>query len=240
MLDILIIDDNIFFAKNLINSIPKIKISGIATSYEEAIKRLDNKNFDLILLDLNLIEHNGFEILQYLSDIDDKRYINSIIVISSYTHMLNQLIDNPFVYTAINKIDLFNKLEDVLNAYNDSTSKDKINTLIKSKIINELSYLGYNLSYIGTSYIKDIIYMIIQQNLKSDFNLKKDIYPFLYKKYKKSYNNVKSNINKATEIMYYECEENRLKEYFNVPFIVEKPKPKYVISHIVKKISHNR
>lgn len=40
--------------------------------------------------------------------------------------------------------------------------------------------------------------------------------------------------------MYYECDENRLKEYFNVSAIIEKPKPKYVIAHIVKRILENK
>lgn len=240
MLEILVIDDNLCFVKNLVNNTKKIKISGIATTYKEAIENINNKNFDLILLDLNLIESNGIEVLQYLKNINDKQYINSVIIISSYPDMILKIRENPFVYTTINKIEIFDKLEETLNSYSILNNKEIYNELIKSKIIKQLEYLGYNLSYVGTSYLQDIIYIIIQQNLNTNFNLKKDIYPFLYEKYKKSYNNIKSNINKATEIMYYECDENRLKEYFNVSAIIEKPKPKYVIAHIVKKILENK
>ena len=147
---------------------------------------------------------------------------------------------NPFVYTSINKIEIFDRLEEILSIYSILNNKEIYNDLIKSKITKELEYLGYNLSYVGSAYLHDIIYIIIKQNLSTNFNLKKDIYPFLYEKYKKSYNNIKSNINKATEIMYYECDENRLKEYFNVSSIIEKPKPKYVIAYIVKKILGNK
>lgn len=56
MLEILVIDDNLCFVKTLINNTKKVKISGIATTYKEAIENINNKNFDLILLDLNLIE----------------------------------------------------------------------------------------------------------------------------------------------------------------------------------------
>lgn len=240
MLEILVIDDNLCFVKNLINNTKKTKISGIATTYKEAIENINNKNFDLILLDLNLIESNGIEVLQYLKNINDKHYINSVIVISAYPDMILKIRENPFVYAIINKIEIFDKLEETLNSYRILNNKEIYNELIKCKIIKQLEYLGYNLSYVGTSYLQDIIYIIIHQNLNTNFNLKKDIYPFLYEKYKKSYNNIKSNINKATEIMYYECDENRLKEYFNVSTIIEKPKPKYVIAHIVKRILENK
>lgn len=240
MIEILVIDDNLCFVKTLINNTKKVKISGIATTYKEAIENINNKNFDLILLDLNLIESNGIEVLQYLENIGNRKYLNSIIVISSYPDMILKIRGNPFVYTSINKIEIFDRLEEILSIYSILNNKEIYNDLIKSKITKELEYLGYNLSYVGSAYLHDIIYIIIKQNLSTNFNLKKDIYPFLYEKYKKSYNNIKSNINKATEIMYYECDENRLKEYFNVSSIIEKPKPKYVIAYIVKKILGNK
>lgn len=108
--------------------------------------------------------------------------------------------------------------------------------LLKNEIINELEYLGYNISHVGTRYMQDIIYIMIKQNFDITCNIKKDIYPFLYQKYQKSYNNIKANINRATEIMYYECNEDKLKKYFNNICIIEKPTPKYVINSISNKV----
>mgnify|MGYP000080335297 CR=1 FL=1 len=243
MIEILILNDNFNFIKNLVNNTCRIKISGIATSYEEAIDNLKIKNFDLILIEIKQqnINDRGMKFLQYLKDIENKSYTNSIIVITSQINLISQIKDNAFIYRIINKDDILEKLEEEINNYNILENNNEIkNELINSKIVKELEYLGYNLSYVGTTYIKDIIYIIIMKNLSTNFNIKKDIYPYLYKKYKKSYTNVKSNINKVTEIMYYECEECKLEKYFNVPLILEQPKPKYVIAQIVKNILYNK
>ena len=45
-------------------------------------------------------------------------------------------------------------------------------------------------------------------------NLEKDIYPIISKKCNQTFHNIKCNINRANNAMYYECEEERLKLFF--------------------------
>lgn len=238
MFNVFIIDDNLDFVKNLINvitlSTSDIQICGIATTGAEAVAALQDRNIDILLLDINIPEYNGLSILKNMTN---QKLLNSVIVISSYTEYMNTLIDNPFVYAFIDKIHVFEEINNTLNSYILFNSKKNNDFLLKNEIINELEYLGYNISHVGTRYMQDIIYITIKQNLDVTCNIKKDIYPFLYQKYQKSYNNIKANINRATEIMYYECNENRLKKYFNTIYIIEKPKPKYIISIISNKIN---
>lgn len=103
------------------------------------------------------------------------------------------------------------------------------------KIINELDYIGYKFKYKGTHYLADtILQMYTKQNSMVD-NLQSDIYPIIAEKYHKSIYNIKSSISKATESMYYECDSQRLANYFHFPKDI-KPTVKQVVFTIVNKI----
>ena len=58
MIKTLIIDDNFHFVQWLVNTIsnkiPDIKLENIACNGEEALKIIESKNIDLILLDLQI------------------------------------------------------------------------------------------------------------------------------------------------------------------------------------------
>ena len=76
---------------------------------------------------------------------------------------------------------------------------------------------------------------LIYRNHDYSENLNKNIYPVIAKKYNKTVNNVKCSITSATTSMFYDCDETRLKNYFNF-YTVIKPKPKVVIHTILNKI----
>ncbi len=91
------------------------------------------------------------------------------------------------------------------------------------------------MSHKGTNYLAFAIeYIIIHSNKEFD-NLEKDIYPKIGKKYKQSTHNIKSNINRATNFMYYECEVTKLKAYFKFYNDI-KSKVKTIINTIINKI----
>lgn len=68
--------------------------------------------------------------------------------------------------------------------------------------------------------------------------LEKEIYPKLSKKYKKTVNNIKTNIINATTIMFYDCESNILENYFGIREN-EKPTPKTVVSTIIGNLKNS-
>lgn len=86
---------------------------------------------------------------------------------------------------------------------------------LKLKIMQTLQYLGYSPKHQGTHYLSDAILEIHQSPDPLFFNLIKDVYPTIAKKYNKTVNNVKSSINKSTENMYYECDIEKLKNFFH-------------------------
>lgn len=95
----------------------------------------------------------------------------------------------------------------------NSFKKNLRENIIKSKIIDELIYLGYNLLHKGSKYLVESIYIIYTLGTSYEYDLEIDIYPLVSQKYGTSWNNVKSAIRYATDIMYYNNEEIKMNEY---------------------------
>lgn len=106
---------------------------------------------------------------------------------------------------------------------------------VKNRIIEELTYIGYDISHSGTIYLIDIVYTLHTKKLTDCITLNHDIYPILSNKYKKSISAIKASVDYATTLMYYKCDNTRLKKYFN--FYDElKPSIKTVIYTVLNKI----
>ena len=104
--------------------------------------------------------------------------------------------------------------------------------LIRRVIKDELKYLGYNPKYYGTEYLIEAIYILYTNGIDGDDNLKKVVYPIIAKKYNKTIQNIKCNIINSTNMMVYECEENKLLEYLGF-FDYYKPGPKKIIEAVL-------
>lgn len=241
MINILIADNNIYYGKTLMNAINQsndsVRICNICTDGEETLQALNsNNNIDCILLDIFMPKYSGLEVLEMLSEDKKKKYKQSVIIISGDMPSIDLFKCNPMVHSYIYKstpleeiINRINRFADYKNNYNHKRN-------IKNKIIEELQYLEYDLSYKGTQYLIETIYYMIEHNYIEIDNLSKEIYPILAKKYNTSVHNIKCNINTATTCMYYECNVNKLKDYFKFCYET-KPKTKTVVYTILNKIS---
>ena len=76
----------------------------------------------------------------------------------------------------------------------------------------------------------------LYKNYEHYENLNNEIYPILAQKYNKTVNTIKCNIIKATDSMYYDCDETLLKNYFHF-YTDYKPRPKLVIYTVLNKIT---
>lgn len=241
MLNVLIADDNIYYVKSLINLVisknSSIKISNIASNGLEVLNIVQkNPKIDLILLDLKMPKLNGIDLLNKLYNMHLNKYPD-IIVISGENQLINKIVNHPLVTDFVNKsddmINIYYKLKDFEKKMNYINIKE---TLSK-KIISELIYIGYNPSHIGTQYIKECILEIYSSN---NLELIQNLENYVYKKisciHKKSFQNVKSNIIKATNFMYAESDMSLLKDYFHFNDNKRKPTPKMVISTILNKL----
>lgn len=240
MFNMLIVDDNIFYAKKLVNiigdNIEDIRISNVATTGFEAINILQKDNIDIVLLDLKIPRISGLEVLNSLSEEQIVHYENSIILVSGDIELIAKARSNKTVHSYVLKGSGTDNLIMQINEIIEQKNNTMIEKDILKKIVKEVQFLGYNSSYKGTTYlIESIYYMATNPNRNYD-NLSKSVYPILSKNHNKSISNIKVNISKATDIMYYECEINKLNEYFNF-YLDCKPKPKTVINTIINKIN---
>lgn len=117
----------------------------------------------------------------------------------------------------------------------DTSDKNELKIIIKNKICDELRKLKYNFSYIGTRYFVEVIYILYALNKKYNCNFKKEIYPLIEEKYENSVNNIKCSIAYATDKMFYDCDEDFLKEYIG-EFYYSKPGPKTIAFAVIKRI----
>ena len=242
MINVLIAEKDMNYCRKLINQIniknPNLRICAIANNIKEIIHAIVNQQIDILIINLELLDCKKIKIENY---IDKRKYKKSIILLSNKKIGENDIGFNVYVYDYILKSD--DIVDDCKSINNMITTK--INFLIndngieedkiKEKIKKELQYLGYNLSYNGTKYLIEAIYLLYTSNNYYDDNLERDIYPIIAKKYGKTINAIKCNIINATNSMYYDCEENKLSNYlYNYQYC--KPGPKRVIYAILNKI----
>lgn len=235
MLKLLVVEDNVVESKQIINYISQnndnIKLYCIAYSYKEAIEVIKNKIVDIVLLDLNLPDISGMEILKYIEKNKIKKYINSILIVSGRHDLISLMSQNQYVFSYVTKPysleNIQSKLASMINYKNDENIIEKIN--------NELKILHYNFSYNGTRYLSETIYEIYRRKNKNSDNLKKNIYPIIAIKHQKSIETICGNIKQATNAMYFDCEENVLKKYFHYSYCI-KPKVKEVIFTVLSNI----
>lgn len=227
LVNMLIADKNLNNVKNIINNVisknKNIKLSKIINS-EGEMDELENYDVMLLNTDLDLSK-----ILKNIKNIEN--YCNSILVITPNFKNVEDIIGNKMIYDYI--IDGTNASEISYKISKMIETKDKENK--RKEIIKELKYIGYNLEYVGTNYLADTILEIYSSKDQMRDNLQKEIYPIISQKYNKTVHNIKCNINRATDCMYYECDSERLKKYFGF-YDDAKPTAKIVAFTVLNKI----
>lgn len=239
MINILIIEDDFFQLQNLANyvssQISNVKIYNLLSNGEDALDILLSNKIDVILLDLKLPKMSGIDIINFISEHKIEKYKQSIIIITGELNLLNQIISNPYVFTYVCKGNGLPPVVAAINNWINSISENQKIIDIKHKIIKILNYLDYNFSHLGTQYLCDVIYELYTRKETLSINLTKNIYPLIATKYKTSINNIKTNITQSCISMYYNCEEQKLKNFFGYN-VIEKPTVKEIIVTILNKI----
>lgn len=238
MLNLLIITKNFEHSKNLLNYISEnshqVKVHSIASTLSEGIEILNNGLIDIALININDDINSIIIALHEISHSRFEKYKKSFLLLANN---ICYSLTNHYIYECMSSTEdiptIFLKINELAN--------NKIlqlnNSILFSKINRELEYIGYNLSYNGTKYLSECI-ALIYNNSDCSENLNKNIYPLIAKKYHKTVHNIKCNITAATNCMFYDCDEIRLKNYFNF-YTISRPKPKLVIYTILNKLHNN-
>lgn len=233
MFKILAADSNIKECKEIINFISKnnskLKLHSMAYSGTEAMELITGEDADLILLDLQLTDATGIEIINRIESDNIIKYRNSIILIGDNACRGK----SQYIYKYFQRPLKLEKINETIK--NLVTEREIRDNEIVNKIEKELHKLNFNFRYKGTRYVIESIYEIyINQFIEYD-NLSKNIYPIIAKRHNKSVDTIYGDIKQAVNAMYYDCDEDIIKEYFKYKYIV-KPKQKEVIFSVLKKL----
>lgn len=160
MLKIVIIDDNFEYVESLFNmlsskEIKDFEISRIFSSGKNALNYILNEKIDVILLDLNMPNINGIEIIEQIQNYGINTKI--ITMTADNTLMLELLQKNLKVYKTLIKPFDIEYLVEILKGL-DSKDSDKI----KDKIITLLDNFYFNKNNIGYLYIVECLELCIK------------------------------------------------------------------------------
>lgn len=238
MLNLLIANRNLLNLQSLQNCIsqyvPQARISCIAKNGKEVLEALNKYHYDLALIDMELPIYDGFDILQKVSEVGKIEYHKSFIFLSHNETIVKNLKSHYLTYDAIQDTEPFSRIITSIKSYVDSTSSEPKTSYVKTKIINELQNIGYNLSHNGTHYLAETVYLIATLNYDSE-NLTKNTYPKVSQIYKKSLNNIKSNIITATDAACKNIDKKVLEKHLKLSSDI-KPTAKMVIYSILQKL----
>lgn len=203
MIKTLIIDDNLHYSKqilnNVLNNFKDVQLMYIATTCKEGLDIINNNNIDLIFLDINLPDDSGFKLLNELNNLNIMQKPR-VVLISGDPCLIYQAREDFNNYDIIDKItsieEIYKQIKRIINHINYENNSGKIRQFVSSEIFN----LGYNIKYKGTQYIIEaIIYVYENNNYDLVDNLEKNVYKYIGFKHKKTVNNIKTNIIKATK-----------------------------------------
>ena len=131
------------------------------------------------------------------------------------------------MYNLINNTNNLENIYNKINLYINKFTLSKKEENIKQNVVSELTTIGYNWKYKGSQYMLEAILFIIRQNNMDLLdNLEQNVYRNISNKYKKSINNIKTNIIKATNYMNNDNIHN------------EKFTPKQIITTILTRIAN--
>ena len=216
MTNILLVEDDNNYGINILNCInlknSNMKNSAIVPNIKDIAPILNYNNIDIILVDINKSNYKDFIMLNCDCN-------TLIILLVENNCVLKDLKNDSCILGIITKSNDFNginhQIKDLITKRQENEIINELSTenIIKRKIINELNYLGYDFLHKGSKYLIESIYYIYTLDINYEYNLEKDIYPKIAQKYNQTWNNIKSAIRYATDIMYYNNDESKLKDY---------------------------
>ena len=224
---VLIYSNDLSFLKGLNNYISNIKNLEIqmCTSLSLLKENLEKISYILVIIDTN----NDMEAInyKYLSNLQ----INNIVLLYDTLDNIDERVieDKKFILKE-------RRLENVkaLLSYDTSDENDSFLVLYtKKRILNEIKGLKFEVTNIGVQYLIDCI-LLIKCN-DALYNLEKEIYPIVAKKYNVTSNKVKWNIYSCINTMSRNNSMERINRYLGFSYN-RTPTPKVLIFTIVNKI----
>lgn len=240
MQNLMICDDNVNYIKDIINSISSnnisnLKLYNLSTQIDNSVYEIiTRKEVDIIVIN---IEKFGLEIVKHIYENNIEIYKKSIILLYNNLELVKDIYNpkyNKYIYKCI-KLSSFEKLIYLLHSITDDKEDCTDDCIINNKIERELRKLNFNFSLKGTRYLIESINIIYKNDLYN-FNLTKDVFSVLSKKYCKSINTIKCDITQANNNMCEKCDKWMMMSYFGYFEDYSTPGPKDVMTKVFENI----
>lgn len=156
-----------------------------------------------------------------------KERVKNVLTVNFTT---NEIIENiSKIYKSSNSEDIILEISKIINLRCGIINENKLKEIISQKLFS----IKYSMKYKGTKYLIEATFIAKATGYYDLDKIEKIIYTEVAKIYNTTAHNVKCNIINATDIMYYSCEEEKLKEFLKTQEIY-KPGPKTIISELLK------
>ena len=226
---VLVVDDNIQLVdmiKEYFSSHAVIEVSDVAYNGKECLSLLENKQYDIVLLDLIMPGMDGIKVLEECA----KKKINThILVLTSYNspeviRKVSGLGIKYFMLKPFELSDLENKILEYSNneVYNKKTIDLYYSNLQLSitKLLHELGVPSHIKGYI---FIREGITLVYNDpNLSSAIT--KELYPIIAKKYETTPSRVERAIRHAIEVSWNRANWELMEEIFGYSVDIDKAK----------------
>ncbi len=226
---VLMIDDNkelVEAVKEYFKSSDLIEISSIAYDGLEGIEKIENDNYDVIVLDLIMPKKDGIYVLEKMKE---KNLDKKIIVATSYnaTEVIRQVSEfgvNYYILKPFDFVDLEKRILDLCNSKKNSKNIDLHYNNLQISITKILHELGIPSHIKGYQYIRDGVGLVFE-NPDIIGGITKELYPELANKFDTTVSRVERAIRHAIEISWNRGNWDLMEEIFGNSVDIDRAKP---------------
>lgn len=235
MVNILIADDNIEINniyKNFLLKDENIAITQVFDGNDVLNYYFKNKP-DILLLDLNLPNKSGIEIINQLSSVPEERKLCNVVVISGEMTFREKLKNTSKIYKIIHKPLRLNELTNIIIEM--KLNEEKV--VNESNFINLMVKLKFNLYSKGTIYLMDMIKICFSSpHLVANMD---KLYELVSIKYNISKIKTKWSVHSSLSTMNKYVSSDLLTSIFNIYDNERNLTPKYFISIVLNLLKQN-
>ena len=227
---VLVVDDNevsVNMIMKYFNGVNEIEIVGRALNGVEAIECINNKEFDVMLLDLIMPVKDGISVLEYMKM---HKIDKQVIVTTSYNEeeTIRKVSEYGVKYYALKPFDLESLKLKVIDLGKSKRNKDKISEImdkgLQIQVTNILHELGIPSHIKGYQFIRSAILMVYD-NPGFIGGITKQLYPDLSIKFNTSIQRVERAIRHAIEVAWLRGDIDLMEQIFGHSVDIDRAKP---------------
>lgn len=228
-INVLVVDDEEHEVKMISKyfSESSVNVVGVARDGNEAIKLINELNFDIMLLDLVMPYKDGFSVLDYLKE--NNKSVQTIVISScNNDDIIRKCSEYNIKYYALKPFDM----EDLELRINELySSKNKIKKIIdvgdkdiQIKVTNILHSLGIPSNIKGYQFIRTAI-LKVYNDPSFIGGITKELYPCLANEFLTSTQKVERAIRHAIEVSWLRGDIDLMEEIFGHSVDIDRAKP---------------